>query len=1067
MKKLLNTTRRRSHVLKFDLKMKLSIVLLLVTFFSLKASDSYSQRTKISLNHNNVSVGELLDEIESTTEFQFVYKIEDVDLERTVSIRADNNKIDKILNQIFGNTTTTFNLYDRRIYLVRRKVTNISKPIKVGAAVPTLQVIIQGVISDVNGTPLPGANILEKGTTNGTQADFDGNFSLKLLEENATLVFSYVGFANKEVEVNGQKQLNIVLEESASGLDEVIVVGYGTQAKKDLTGSVSSVDGDEIASRSTTNVSNALQGSVAGVSVVRNSSAPGSSNDILIRGVTTLQGASNPLILVDNVPVNSIDDVNPDQVESITVLKDGAAASIYGSRAAAGVVIITTKRAKTGIFGLGYSGEYIVNMPTELPGTIGAVRYMQMDNEKSWNDNGNDVNQFPLWSEDLIANYALNNASNPNQFPNTKLTKDDQPITNPTNRALQSAPVYAALWQDNRIAEGKTGDNIYARLKKGGFQSSDTYLFYGMANIFYQPIEELKISLNIAPNFSFNKFKSFNKSIPYWDSDDSNQLLAPSFIGGHNLSQTRLLERRMNNNTLTTQALVNYDKSYKNNNISAVIGYEEFSADFETLGVTGNEFVSNDFPFLNQAPIDKIFNDGTSFSENAYSSYFGRLAYNFKNRYYIQGSVRRDGSSRFGKDYRWGTFPSVSAGWVVSNEKFMESLRPTISFLKLRSSYGSLGNDRLGNYLYQSVLQFSNVLIGNGANVEAVRSAAQLFLAVEDVTWETTTSLNFGLDLYMLNNRLSLTADYFKKETTDMLLDLSIPSLSGYNDPTVNVGSMNTNGWELGLSWKDQIGKINYSTSFNIFDSKSIIGDVRGKRLFSNGDRLLSQEGSEFQSWYGYQSDGIFQNQTEVDNSPVTSDAVAPGDIKYKDISGPDGTPDGIINELDRTVLGGSLPRYQYGGSINLEYKGFDFSLAFQGVGKNDFYLSESFIRPFQESWLSPSEEYANDYWSTYRTQQQNNNARYPRLSENASGNNYRFSDFWLVNGAYLRIKNLTLGYTLPSDVLAASGFSKLRLYISGNDVFTFDSLTKGIDPEQLGDYLITKSYLLGIKVNF
>ena len=433
-----------------------------------------------------------------------------------------------------------------------------------------------------------------------------------------------------------------------------------------------------------------------------------------------------------------------------------------------------------------------------------------------------------------------------------KVTKDDQPVLDPTLRAIQSAPVYAARWQDGRIAESKSGDNSYARLQEGGFQSSDTYLFYGMASLYYKPVEALKISLNLAPNFEFNKYKRFNKSIPYWDADDPNQLAEPNYIAGHNISQTNLIDRRTNNNTLTTQALINYDESFDSHNLSAVVGYEEFSAKFETLGVRGNEFVSNDFPFLNQAPIDKVFNDGTSFSENAYSSYFGRMAYNFRNTYYLQGTIRGDGSSRFGSDYRWGTFPSVSAGWVMSNESFMEALHPTISFLKLRASYGSLGNDRLGNYLYLSVLQFSNALIADGSDVQAVRAAAQRFLAIEDVTWETTTSLNFGVDLNMFNNRLSLTADYFKKETTDMLLDLSIPSLSGYDDPTVNVGSMDTGGLELALSWRNQIGDFKYSTSVNFFDSKSIIGDIRGKRLFDYGDRLLSEEGSEFRSWYGY-----------------------------------------------------------------------------------------------------------------------------------------------------------------------------------------------------------------------
>ncbi|AYN66698.1 SusC/RagA family TonB-linked outer membrane protein [Euzebyella marina] len=1130
--------------INYELKMKFSLLFFLTISFLVQANSSYAQRTKISLDKENTTLREVLDAIESKTEFKFFYHTDAVNLARRVTIKTKKATIGEVLRKLFKGEETSYELDDRKILLRRNEKS--ADPERKVFVLPDEQEPVTGKVTDESGLPLAGANIVEKGTVNGTQTDFDGNFSIILNDPSAELTVSYIGFETQDVPVNGQKSLAVILQESAAGLEEVVVIGYGTQTKKDLTGSVSVIDGAAVESRSVTNVSNALQGAVAGVSVTRSGSAPGSGSNILIRGVTTLQGASAPLVLVDNVPVSNIDDVNPDQIESISILKDGAAASIYGSRAAAGVVIITTKRAKSGVFSLGYSGEYMVNTPTELRGTVSAIPYMRMDNEKSWNDNGNGENEFPLWPQDLIENYPALNAQNPDQYPDfdwrslilrksssgyrhnitmsggteklktninvgyefqdalynhrdwkrytarvnndikisekfggnvdfaLKITKDDQPVIDPTSRAIQSGPIYAPIWQDGRIAESKSGDNTYARLVDGGFSSSDSYLIYGMASVWYKPIEELKISVNLAPNFEFNKYKSFNRAIPYWAATDPEQLAAPGYISNHNEAQRRLTERRANTNTLTTQALVNYDKSFGNNNISGVIGYEEFSNKFERLSVQGNEFVSNDYPFLNQAPIDKVFNEtggsGTSFSENAYSSYFGRLEYNYDNTYYLQGTVRRDGSSRFGKDYRWGTFPSVSLGWVISNEGFMQSLDPAISFLKFRTSYGSLGNDRLGNYLYQSVLQFSDVLLANGSNVEAVRAAAQRFLAIEDVTWETTTSLNFGIDLNMFNSRLSLTADYFKKETTDMLLDLSIPSLSGYDDPTVNVGSMDSDGWEIALGWKDQIGDWRYSITTNFFDSQSIIGDVRGKRIFEYDDRLLSETGVEYQSWYGYQSDGLFQTQDEVDASPVTSDAVGPGDIKYKDISGPEGVPDGVINELDRTVLDGSLPRYQYGGTFNLNYKNFDLGLTFQGVGKQSFYLAQNYIRPFLETWLSPSFEYADSYWSVYNSASQNQSVKYPRLSENASSNNYRFSDYWLVDGSYLRIKNLTFGYTLPSDIFGDSGFSKLRIYISGNDIFTFDNLIDGIDPEQnlrFSGYLINKSFLLGVKANF
>ncbi len=903
-----------------------------------------------------------------------------------------------------------------------------------------------------------------------------------------------------------------------------------------MTGAVGVVDGEGISARRVTNVSNALQGAVPGVTVTRGSSAPGSGNQILIRGITTLQGESGPLILVDNVPVSSINDVNPENVESISVLKDGASAAIYGSRAAAGVILITTKRAKKESFTIEYSGEVITNVPTEFRKTVGAVRYMEMQNEKQWNDNGNNADQFPVWSEDLITNYANYHASDPDQYPNTnwrdlvfkksapahrhnllmvggadklktfasfgyeyqgalynqrswerytgrinndlaindklgatlnlafRITDDKQPVLDPTKRAVESAPIYPAIWQDGRIAEGKTGDNIYARVNYGGNRKVASNLLYGKFELYLEPIEDLRLSVNLAPNIEFTKYKEFNRAIPYWASDDPDRSETPFYITNHNINQISLDERRIHDFSLTKQAIINYNKEIGDHSLEVTLGQEAYSSFNEGLRVTGIEYITNDYPYLSQAPVDKVFDNGTSIVETAYVSTFGRLSYNFGSKYFLQATARRDGSSRFAPDYRWGLFPSVAAGWVLSSEEFLKSVKP-ISFAKLRVSYGQLGNDRLGNYLYQTLLQFSNVYLANGSSVEAARSAAQLYLAVDDVTWETTSTINVGLDLGFFEDKLTGTFDYFSKETTDMLLELSIPSLSGYNDPTVNVGSMSTTGWEFSTTWREKINELKYSVSFNIFDSESIVGNVNKKRLFSGN--YLSEEGIEFQSWYGYMAEGIFQTQEEVDNSPVTSASVSPGDIKYKDISGPDDVPDGVINELDRVVLGGSQPRMQYGGNINLEYKGFDFGLVFQGVGKKNYYLSPDFTQPFQESWLSPPALLDGNYWSAYNTADQNLSATYPRLAETTRDNNYIFSDFWLRDGAYFRVKNITLGYSLAPEVISKLGMTKLRVYVAANDIFTLADLPSGLDPEGGSGYLITKSFMAGVKVGF
>ncbi|MBC9798456.1 SusC/RagA family TonB-linked outer membrane protein, partial [Sinomicrobium weinanense] len=673
-------------------------------------------------------------------------------------------------------------------------------------------ITISGTVTDEKGVPMPGVNVIELNSSRGTTTDFDGNFSLKV-KEGATVEFSYIGY-NKYILENtseAMKNLEVKLEPDSSELDEVVVIGYSTQSKKDLTGAVATVSSEDITQRNVTNISQAIQGAMPGVTVTNNGSAPGSGASIRVRGITTLQGSTSPLILVDDVPVGSLDDVNPNDVESISVLKDAAAAAIYGSRAAAGVVIVTTKRGREGVFNINYSGTQIVNTPTEIRSTVGPLRYMEMSNEMSWNDVGNGDNEFPIYSQDFIDSYLENNIENPDEYPltdykdlilkdyafgyrhnltisgggekvktlaslgyekqealydhrewkrytarvNTDIKLSDKfganldisarlgnaegPIVDPTNLAIESPSIFPAVWSDGRISGGKQGENIYAELHHGGFTNTDTYQFFGKFGVYYKPVKDLKISLNLSPRYNFTRYKSFNKTIPYWDYDDPLMTGEPNYIKGHNVLDTRLTERRKFYKALTTQVLVNYDKSFGKHHIEALLGFEEFSSEDEVLGVAGREYDVVEYPFLNQAPVDKVFNDNTSISELAYSSHFGRVAYNYDSKYYAQVNVRRDASSRFGSAYRWGTFPSVSLGWVPSNEDFFSGLNSLVSFLKFRGSYGKLGNDRLGNYLYLSVLQFSNTLFANGSEVESLRTAAQHFLAINDITWESTT----------------------------------------------------------------------------------------------------------------------------------------------------------------------------------------------------------------------------------------------------------------------------------------------------------------------------------------
>lgn len=992
---------------------------------------------------------------------------------------------------------------------------------------------VKGKVLDSNGEGLPGASVLLKGTTIGVISDVDGSFQLEIPDDvsSPVLIVSFIGYQPQEIQVGNQSEITITLAEDFSNLEEVVVVGYGTQKKSDLTGAVSTISGSDLADRKTSQVSQALQGTVPGVMVTRSNNAPGSSASIRIRGITTI-GDSNPLIIMDGVPINSLDNINSNDIESISVLKDAASASIYGARAAAGVIVVTTKRAKKGQLSLDYNFEYGAEVPTTLPEYVDVQRYMQVVNELRWNDNGNNANEFPQFSQELIDDYYNLNAQNPDMYPNTdwvslvlkksaprqrhavsmaaggesirtkasivydkfdglymgqdferitsrintdgNITKklsvtmdmfyrreiNNRPSIDPIYSTFISAPIYAAEWSDGRVAEGKTGHNIYGQIKYGGFRQDWENQFGGRLAANYEVIDGLKLSAVLSPNFGFSKGKNFQKRVPYYSADDPTVYMGTLQWA----NTTSLSESRNDNRQVTTQFLINYDKVFGKSSLNVLFGNENYSAFYENLSASRDQYLLDNFPYLDLGPLEYRGNSGSAY-ENAYNSFFGRLTYNYDEKYFAQANLRMDGSSRFDKDYRWGYFPSFSLGWVLSKEGFLED-NEFISFLKLRGSYGTLGNERIGNYPYQSSIGFSNVLFHQGSNVVSSQSAAQWQYAIPDISWEKTSSYNIGIDANFLNYRLMISGEYYKKKTSDMLLPLEIPDYIGFDNPDQNTGNMYTNGWEMELAWADDIGDLGYSVGFNISDFKSKMGDLGGIQFLGSQVRM---EGSQFDEWYGYLSDGLFQTQEEVDNSPVLNSSVKPGDVKYKDISGPNGVPDGKISpEYDRVLLGGSMPRFLYGGNVKLNYKNFDFGLVIQGVGKQNVRMGGLMVQPLPENWGNVPKIIDGNYWSTYNTAEQNENVRYPRLSRTSDSNNMAMSDFWMIEGGYFRLKNLSIGYTLPLPALEKIGVQRVRIYGNASDVFTINHYPKGWDPEvSLSGYPITSSFLMGANITF
>lgn len=997
---------------------------------------------------------------------------------------------------------------------------------------------ITGNVTDANGNNLPGVTILIKGTSRGTTADHNGNFTLSNVPENATLQFSFIGMLKKEVFTGNQNRFDVSLQEELLDLDELIVIGYGSQKKINLTGSVEAVKGEKLIKNASMSTSLALQGLVPGMTVTSSSGQPGKEGDnIRIRGIGTVND-NNPLVLIDGVE-GSINGVNSHDIENISVLKDAASSSIYGSRAANGVILITTKRAETNKFNINFTANFGLQKSIDFPDLLGAIDYMYLYDLASSNDTRKDDGSpgGVTFGKEHIENYRNNMSSDPYQYPNTNwadLTfRSFSPqqeynlnLTGGTERlksaafiniqnqtgifpdtylkrynlrinndyifsdrfsvgidmsgrysvvsqtldanftmkqVRRTAPIYSHINEDGTFKYIPIGSNTYANSREKNRGYDRDWFQEGLINLkaAYIPFEVLRIDFSYAPKFNFSTLKNFSKPIKYYNSDGTIGNVAPP-IQNLNMQKTY----RLNNDL---KMLVNFNKRLENQNISALLGFQQLTNYWENLRGSreGSEFEYdqlNSFPLINQVATGAA-------NEWALQSYFGRVNYNFREKYLLEANVRYDGSSRFARGYKWGLFPSLSAGWRFSEENFIKKT-DWLSNGKLRISWGQLGNQEgLGsNYPFSMDINLNQPIVFN--QIVSDGYAASEY-AMRDITWETTEMTNFGLDISFLNNQLGLVFDYYRKTTSNILLNMDIPDVMGYgNRPKQNAGKVENKGWDLSVIYYGKQGDFNYNITASLSDVNNKILDMKG--IISNfGGVITNRENYPLNSIWGLQADGLFSSFEEARAYNVTQyGKLQGGDIKYVDQltldTNNDGvidSGDGIINSDDYIVIGNTIPRYTYSFDFSMNYKEFDLGLFFQGVGKRDSYINEDLAWAFNnggnvQKWQKEG------MWQDGQI-----NAAYPRLFI-ASTNNTTPSSFWVQNAAYLRLKNLQLGYTLPRRFLMSSFINNVRFYISGHNIFTIHHMPKGNDPEQLEfnadrTMPIVKTYSFGFNLNF
>ncbi len=1090
------------------------IIIIMTTFLIQASASSYAQ--KITLSERNAPLEQVLKKIKLQSGFDVLYASDLLNQSKVVSLTLENLPIADALKMVFANQPLNYELKENTIFITR-KIPGLLERV-VGYFILT---DLRGRVTDESGNPLPGASVRIKGTTQSTLTNTNGEFALNGLADDATLVVTYLGFTTYETRVNNRQTVSIILKEDQTGLNEVVVIGFGTQKKTNLTGSVATISAKDLESRPITSLSAGLQGLLPGLTAVGQSGMPGASGAFLrIRGLTSLNN-SEPFILVDGIP-QDLNSLNPDDIESVSLLKDAASTSIYGTRAANGVILITTKSGTLNQKAtLSYNGYYGIQKPTSLPKMLGAPEYMELLNQAQTNSgivpsftaaqietarNGSDPNYFANtnWFNEIYRknapqqnhNVSLNGGSSDIKYFLSYGRQDQDGlvvgdrfgmIRNNARVKLSSARILdildldvnfgyidrtvnqssAATSQNGgvfytgltisplspvRFSNGSWGygggsSNPVAMAHDGGFDEARTQQFTGSIAATLHLHKDLQLKAQYGLDMFNQNRNIFSRRIDYlypetgavWYTSNPNNTLD---------------ERQYINKIQTFSAQLDYQLNINDHHIKALSGTQLEWRRNEFWGGKKTNFLSDDVPVLNLGTANpNAFGDAVQY---ALRGYFGRINYNFAEKYLLEANLRYDGTSSYASDKRYGFFPSASAGWRFTQEEFIKS-KSSLSWLsegKIRLSYGLLGNQYnaetsgYGEYYpyIPSIISVGTMPIGN----ILTQGFAQTVLANSQLEWEKVRMFNIGLDLSFFNNRLNFTGDWYERETLDIQLKVAQPAVIGVAVSDQNAGSVSNKGWELNLGWNDRIRDFRYGFNAQLSDVKNKVTDLGGVApTLANNIRMV---GYPINSYYGYRTAGLAQESDftkdaagkYVPNFPIfAADAgkVSPGDLKFVDLDG-----DGIILAgKDRTVIGDPFPHYTYSFRGDFGYKRFDLSFFFQGVGKANGYVSGPAIHPFYADAAFPQQVHL-DHWRP-----DNTDAWYPRMLFKDTRNTTRqLAEFWLQDASYLRLKNVQLGYTLPSSLLKKWRMDNLRVFASADNLFTSTNFFSAFDPETI-----------------